>query len=274
MSFLTGPTLYRIAQILALLLLPAIFGLLFHLHIEEKIPVRGLVESVETVKVSSPVADTIVHRVLKRVGDEVAADEIVLEFEDLAGDRLQAEQRELKLSELREALTRLRPLFEAGSVPAQDVSRLEYQLGTAEFEKKAFLARAERLTVRSPVAGRIITLPIERFEKAEIGKPLFSVATGTARSVDCAVPERFFTYLYPRQRVHVRSEVLNYLKFGVFQGRVAEIGCFGFQRDGQILHKVRIELDDQASRIPVGSAADCEILIDGVPLIELLFPRK
>ncbi len=274
MSFLAGKAFYRFSQVLGILLLPCILCLLFLLKIEEKVRVRGVVESSTQVTVTSQLKDTVVKRITMNVGDMVAAGDVVIEFEDLQGFRSQAAQLKVKLQEQEDRLSRLKPLHQAGSISARDLKKLDFNIAQIKLHCQDLLNRAARLRVKSPIAGRIVTISIKPFQKATIGQELFAVSGGGDKIIKCNVPERHYTYLENGQRVDIKSELYNYLTYDIYHGEIAEISPYGFRDGDGIFYEVTIRITEGSDRLKVGSAADCEIITRKAPLIRLLFPRK
>lgn len=274
MSLLTGIANYRIGRVSALLVVPLTIALLWLVRVEEKIRVRGVIEAVNQIEVRSPVKDTLVKEIRHRVGDQVPAGEIILTFEDLAGHGFEAERLFHQLSEMEENQKRLLPLVESGATSVRELRELKCRIDVMKVQHRELTEKAARLTVRSPIAGRLVTLDVQPYDQSSIGTLLFTVAGNQERRIICSVPERYFTYLHLDQRVNIKSEVFNYLRFNVYQGRISAISPFGQSQDSDILHEVEIALIEEAQRLTVGSAADLEIVVEGVPLIELIFPRR
>ena len=274
MSFLAGKAYYRFSQALGILLLPCIVSLLFLLKIEEKIKVRGVVESSTQITVTSQLKDTVVKHIAKQVGDRVQSGEVIIEFEDLQGFRSQAAQLKVKLQEQQNRLVRLKPLSKTGSISARDLKKLEFNIAQLQLNYNDLLEKAARLRVKSPIAGRIVTISIKPFQKATIGQELFAVSGGGNKIIECNVPERHYTYLEIGQRVDLKSELYNYLTYDIYHGKVTEISPYGFKQGADVFYEVTINLTDGNRKLKVGSAADCEIITRKAPLIRLLFPRK
>lgn len=144
-------------------------------------------------------ADGAVVRILKRLGDPVAAGETLalLESRDaaaIASDRATASARAIAA---RQAYQREARLFDAGITARQDLEAARSELAVAEAEQRRASAagaaagvtgNGRYLTVTSPIPGRITGAPAVLGSFVSAGTELFRVADPARIEVHAALP--------------------------------------------------------------------------------------
>lgn len=115
MSVLTSKALYRSAQTLSVILVPVAVLCLFVVNVEERVRVRGVVESADQIVVRSEASKLTVAAIHVEDGDAVEVGQLLVEFRDLHGIAQQQSRLEASLRHLR---VRIRTLQPAADAPA------------------------------------------------------------------------------------------------------------------------------------------------------------
>jgi multidrug efflux pump subunit AcrA (membrane-fusion protein) len=162
---------------------------------------KGTLEPIQKREIFGPMPG-VVTEVLKDHGDEVAEGEPLLQLRnpDLA---IRIEEAQGELSAAREELLAIRSQLTDSSLQMTNIERakLQGQLSQALFrvqnlEKQAGLLeeRQEQLTVKSPIAGRVITWDARRLlqnRPIETGQVLMTIAAkDTEYEIKLHMPER------------------------------------------------------------------------------------
>ncbi len=160
-----------------------------------------LLEPSERVWLQAP-DDGLVTQVLVREGDEVKAGEPVA---ILANPALDARRDALLAvrERLEKEASRLR---QAGSPGAAARAESERTAVEADLEREE--ARRERMTIRSPIAGRVLTPRLEDLHGTGVrsGAPLAEIGECRKLKVTIPVSERLLTYLATGEHVAVQLQ--------------------------------------------------------------------
>ncbi|MBN1258081.1 MAG: HlyD family efflux transporter periplasmic adaptor subunit [Planctomycetes bacterium] len=280
MSILTSKPLYRFSQLLALFFFPAAIFFLFFFTLEDKVKTSGVVEAANQIVVRSAVEKTIVEAIHYQNGDKVTQGSPVVTFADLQGLETQVKKLKLHLEFLQEQLQRAKRLQSEGAGSSLKVEELTNEIREEEIALEELRTQQERLVARAPFDGNITNIHVKLQERAEIGKPLFTLFGTGDKIIRCIVPEQDFDYLAIGQEVQIKSQLYNYLRYQIYNGRVLSISKYGKHAvelsdpdnydELKIYYTVLVELLDGQDKLAVGSSAMCEIIIERRPVFYII----
>lgn len=169
----------------------------------EELTVSGLLVARDEAAVGAELAGNRVAEVLVERGDLVAAGQVLVRLDDalvraqigqleanVAEGRAQAADAESR-SQRAEALERVGAVSRADlEARGFDVERARAGLASARAQLAELRTRLERLTIRAPVAGRVIERNVRTGEIAGAGAPMLRIAMDDRIELDAEVPER------------------------------------------------------------------------------------
>lgn len=147
---------------------------------------------------------------------------------------------------------------------------IEERIGGIRREIERVEKELERMTVKAPVAGRIVLLPKEAGESVAPGELICRIAHGSTRKVVAFVDEQNVHKVAVGQPVHVYSSMYSYRKFGLCEGKVEEISTWSEERNGKQFFEVEIAIEKAPYELRFGSTATAHIVVDRRSIIGLL----
>ncbi len=276
MRFIATQTYYRSAQICSILLFPALAISLALVQVEDRIVTDGIIKCREQAILVSPLKDTLIKSILVKPGDNVVSGQILVRLADLRCWEQELERKKLESEFLHKRLRALLKLRNEGIKSTMEVNRLELNCKSTALEIKALERNVSRLKVCAPFSGTITGIAVEPGQPVTIGTELMELASLQHKIIECKIPEKRFADLRKGQRVAVKSNLLNYLKYDVYSGRITDFEAYGFSRNNTVSFKAYIELDTRSSSaLKVGTTAQCEIIVEKTPLyLRLLEGRR
>jgi multidrug resistance efflux pump len=274
MSVLTSHAYFQFARILAVLLFPVGACVLVFIEFEDRFVVSGIVESRKQVVVRSPLKETLVKTVLVEAGEDVAAEQKLLVFEDLHEYRHSLDQRVLRLKNLERENTALEPVGGQDLEEGRKQLQLQARMETLRLEIENYREKVERLTVRAPFAGRVTEVHVTEQDHVAVGTELFSLSSPEEKIIACMVPERHASYLHKGQRVHIKSNQFNYLRHDIYTGRVDTFSPYAVHSEGRVEYETEIVFETGRSKLPLGSTARCAVVVERQPLPMMFFSKK
>lgn len=274
MSLLTSPTFYRFSQICAVMIFPTALSVLFLIRVQDRVVVPGIVETDRQVILTSPLEKAIVKEIKVESGDNVEKGQILIEFSDLPGFRHALAKARASIFHLERQIGQLKPLYERKLVQGEKLWDLEAELDKVKVEADELAEKCERLQVKAPDAGKIINVFVKPYELADVGRQLVSIAVESGKLIRCRVPEKRVETVHPGEKVTIKSEFYNFIKHNVYHGVVTEVSPFGIQENGGIYYETLLRITAGNEQLRVGSAVQCEIIVDEVRFIELFFEQR
>lgn len=180
----------------------------------------GQVEPLLSVTVTAKIPGRVV-RVLRQMGDQVKAGDLLVELEDrdalaqVSQARANVAQAEAQQIEADRQLKRLQSLLEAGAVARQQVEQVQTQLSLAAAQVTAAraaldlaLANLERTRVSAPADGVLAARMVEPGTLVGAGSSLFQLVDLSTAIVKAGVAEGDVNQVRPGTRVPINVPAL------------------------------------------------------------------
>ncbi len=273
MSILIGKPFYTFSKVCSVLTVPGLTVFLIFFKVERKIISRGMVESRRQVLLRSPVKDTIVKTIHKKSGEMVKKNELIIEFLDIAGYENKAAQIRVQIRSLQKKLDQHRFLGKGGGVAQSEIEALEYKAQEMNLQLKDLMDKHQLYSIRAPFDGKLIKVYIGPYEKANIGTELCTLSAEDDKIIKCMVPEKSYSYLKCNQRVKIKSQMYNYLKYAIYSGVLEEISLFGKLENNDVYYEAIIGIDEGREKLKINSLAACEIVVGRQSLFSFIFDR-
>lgn len=194
-------------------------------NILEDVSLVGTVVASRRATVSVEIAGRV-EEVAVALGDEVEADGLLVQFDDMlerlslagveAAERADVTRRDEAVRRLEDA----QELVSRQSLPLNELRRLESAVQEAEAilaqERAEIMQRRERISrysVRAPFAGTVVERRIEVGEWVEPGDAVVDLVATDSLVVDLAVPQRLYSRIDPETAVTLAFEALPGLEF-------------------------------------------------------------
>lgn len=203
-----------------------------YLAIEELIPI-------------SASAEGRVRKVLVKLGDQVAAGQLVVALDD-AELRAELELARAKQRDAQRTLDRVKALVKGQAATQAEEDRALGQAEIAAAEAELVARRLDRMRVLAPIAGTILEVGVKAGEVVQPdGKVLLKLADLATLTAEATVNEHDVASLSPGQEAEVRVDALPDKAFG---GKVREIARHADRSRGTVLVKVSVLEPDPSLR--------------------------
>lgn len=272
MSVITSHGYYRFVQVLSILVVPLIVVAMIYVQIDDRVIVEGVVESNHHVVLRSPLEKTLVADILVEPGSDVRAGQELMTFRDLSNWRLDLEKKKRRVTLLLEKAETYEKLSKQGAQSALSTKEYRTEADTLLIEVKALEREVEKLTLRAPFAGRVTDVLIKEHMNVAVGTELVALSAMDEKVIRCHIPENRFSLLQEGQRVAIKSNLYNYLHYTVYRGEVKKFPEYATHLTGQATYETYIKIlpdDGGVDKLPIGSTASCEIVVERRPLYEL-----
>jgi RND family efflux transporter MFP subunit len=149
----------------------------------------GVVKAWERAELSFDRADVIVELPVK-LGDKVETGDVLAK---LNTEELETRQiaQQARFDEARTNYERIKRLFERNAVPRADLDRAEMAFQVAQAELDQLRSALERSTMKAPFSGRIVLLPVERFQRVQAQQTVMVLHDISRLIVEVTLPETF-----------------------------------------------------------------------------------
>jgi multidrug resistance efflux pump len=250
------------------LLLPLSVFLLSFYRVERKVTASGIVKADNQVVVTSEVKDTVVKTINVNPGETVKKNQIIVVAADLTQVRSQINIITNKMKALSAEIKRDRTIADKGGIALFAIEQKKNRHERLSIEKEQAYKQLARLRVRAPHAGTVSNIYVEINEGLTIGKPVFQLIGGQGRLVECNVPEKQVSYVKPGQKVYLKSNQYNFLRYRIFTGTVRRVAAFGEKTtaEKELSFPVVIATENDSPYLRVNSSVVCEIVRDEVSL--------
>lgn len=263
---------YRLSQLVAVLLVPLLVSLFAVVEVSDRIVIDGEIESAKQLDLTSPLGSTLVGKVLIEVGENVKRGQALLEFQDLGNWRLEKVRKTQRADFLAHRLKVYDKLHKMGTASELKMRELKTEEANLRTEIAALENNINRLTLRAPFAGRVTKLLVAEYTNVNIGTPLLTISDMREKVIRCFVPEDRFAQLRDGLKVAIKSNMLNFLKYDVYQGEVIAHHAYMSRAEQRISYETVIGIDGAGQeKLRIGGTATCEIITDKQPLYTLIF---
>jgi len=194
------------------------------------------------------------------------------DFESARGKYLAAEE-DLKVAK------RKNEIVEAGLEDAI-IDAAEAELGLIRQEIDASrrecvrLERSlDRLRIRSPVSGQVVSIAKGEGESVAPGLLLVVMATGTRTAIKALVSEADVLKVGRGQPAHIYSSVYSYRKYGIGEGTVEDVAMCAVERAGQRFYEVTVSVKESPFPLMLGSTATTKIIVSRKGILDIVLDR-
>lgn len=213
----------------------------------------GVIEPVHWAQISPQLSGRIVD-VLVREGDMVEKGQI-LARQDTSVERKHVEEHQMRLSYLRNELARQNKLLKRGHVSQSKIDVLKNDVATTRANLHAQQGLVDRLSVRSPLDGRILKRDIEIGEMATPAATLFWVGQSKPLRITAEVDEEDIPQVVVGQEVLIKADAF---PDKAMKGRIAEITPKGDPISKNF--RVRVSLPDDTPLL-IGMTVEINIIV-------------
>ncbi len=158
----------------------------------------------EEVTLSSQ-AEGQVQRIEADLGDQVAADQVLLAIDD-SSMRAQLREIEARLAKARADEARGRELLGKTVISPQEYEAMQMAVTVADAQREALQVALAHTQVRSPLRGSVVRRLVSVGEYVRPGTPLFDLIADDPLKLRGDVPERFAEEIAIDQPVEIRVD--------------------------------------------------------------------
>ncbi|MEK6793892.1 MAG: HlyD family efflux transporter periplasmic adaptor subunit [Spirochaetota bacterium] len=265
----------KIAKAVAVLIIPVVFFALSFYKVERKIVANGIIGSQKQDIITSPIKDTTVRKVFAKEGDFVRKGDIIVAAYDHTDLSEQLSVARIELNNIENDIKRKQEILRYGGTTRAELERLENNRQQTLVKIEHCESTLGLYSFRAPYDGQIVNIFVKEQENITIGKNMYQIIGKDVFVIDCYIPERQYILIKKDQKVYIKSNLYNYLKYSIFHGVVSYVSDYGTinEQTKEIFFKVTINVLDGEDYLRVNSSVQCEIVRDRVPIPYSIFAQ-
>lgn len=263
----------KISKIIAILILPVILFSLSFYKVERKVNANGIIGSQKQDIVTSPVKDTSVKYIRFKEGDFVQRGDVVVEAYDFTDFNQQLQIAQIELKNVENELVRKQEILRFGGTTRADIEKLEGAKEQALVKISSIENKINLFSFKAPYDGQIVNIFVKDRESITIGQNMFQIIGKDVFIIECYIPEAQYIFVKKGQKVYIKSNLYNYLKYSIFHGIVSYVSDYGTidPATKKIFFKVIVNVLDGEQYLRVNSSVSCEIVRDRVSIPHSIF---
>jgi RND family efflux transporter MFP subunit len=188
------------------------------------------------------------------LGDEVAADAVLLDIDD-ASMRAQLRESEARLVKARADEARGHELLRSNIISAQEYEAMQTAVAVAEAQRDSLNVSLQHKRVRSPLRGAVVKRLVSVGEYVRPGMPLFDLVDDDPLKLRGDVPERFAQEIAVGQSVQIRVDAYPDV---VFEGTLLRVSPAANPENRSI--SVEVAVPNRERKLKAGFFASANIV--------------